>query len=155
MRRTHFLSVEATTIHLIFMYYLVENRLEQRYFLKKNYVWATWSFYITGFNRKPIDAGLIIQKSLIAKKAWHWKWRPSLYDSWVVHLCSSMFWNRSDHKKYGFVLVLYPFRVLVLSNQEKVITLSCHVQYCFINKKDKYLYHYTARDSFLNVRQNF
>ena len=21
-----------------------------------------------------------------------------------------MFWNKSDHKKYGFVLVLYPFR---------------------------------------------
>ena len=51
-----------------------------------------------------------------------------------------MFWNKSDHKKYGFVLVLYLFGILVLLNQKKVIPLSYRVQASFINKKDKYLY---------------
>ena len=51
-----------------------------------------------------------------------------------------MLCNKSDPKKYGFVLVLY-FGILVLLNQKKVIPLSYHIQALFINKKDKYLYH--------------
>ena len=35
MRIAYFLSGEATIIYLFFKYYLVENRLEQRYFFKK------------------------------------------------------------------------------------------------------------------------
>ena len=35
MRRTHFLSVETTTIYLLLKYYPVENRLELIYRLKK------------------------------------------------------------------------------------------------------------------------
>ena len=31
-------------------------------------------------------------------------------DSWVIHFCSFVFCNKSDLKKYGFVLVLYLFR---------------------------------------------
>ena len=26
-----------------------------------------------------------------------------------MHFCGFIFWNESDHKKYGFVLVLYLF----------------------------------------------
>ena len=35
MRKTHFLSVETTTIYLLLKYYPVENRLELIYRLKK------------------------------------------------------------------------------------------------------------------------
>ena len=51
-----------------------------------------------------------------------------------------MFWNKSDHKKYGFALVLYLFwDISSLKSEKKVTTLSYHVQASFINKKDKYL----------------
>ena len=53
VRRTRFLSVKIT-IYLFFNYYPMENRLEQRYFLKKSYVWATWSFYINPVYNKEI-----------------------------------------------------------------------------------------------------
>ena len=67
-----------------------------------------------------------------------------------------MFWNKNDHKKYDFILVLYLFRdILALLNQKKVITLGYQVQASFISKKDKYLYLQTARYSFLNATQNF
>ena len=51
-----------------------------------------------------------------------------------------MLWNKNDHKKYGFVSVLYLFRKTSSLNQKKVIPLSYHVQVSFMNKKDKYLY---------------
>ena len=51
-----------------------------------------------------------------------------------------MLCNKSDHKKYGFVLVLYLFWVISSFKSKKVIPLSYHVQASFINKKDKYLY---------------
>ena len=36
-----------------------------------------------------------------------------------MHFCSFIFWNTSDHKKYGFVLVLYLFRDISSSKSEK------------------------------------
>ena len=72
------------------------------------------------------------------KIAWHWGWR--LKSSWIIHFRSFMLWDKSDHKKCGFVLVLHLFLsnqkkvipLLVISNQKKVIPLSCHVQASFV-----------------------
>ena len=46
-----------------------------------------------------------------------------------------MVWNKRDHKKYGFVLVLYLFRDISFLNQKKVITSSYYVQVSFMSKK--------------------
>ena len=58
-----------------------------------------------------------MQKSFIAKTLDTED--ENLYDSWVTHFCSFMFWNKSDHKKYGFVLVLYLFRDINSFKSEK------------------------------------
>ena len=36
-----------------------------------------------------------------------------------MHFCSFTFWNRSGHKKYGFVLVLYLLRDISSFKSEK------------------------------------
>ena len=41
------------------------------------------------------------------------------YDSCVIHFYSFMFWNKLDHKKYGFALVLYIFWDISSFNSEK------------------------------------
>ena len=51
-----------------------------------------------------------------------------------------MFWNKSDHEKYDFVLVLHLFRDISSFKSEKGDNISYHVQTSFINKKDNYLY---------------
>ena len=57
VRRTHFLSVE-TTIYLFFNYYPVENRLEQRYFLKKELCMSYMVFlYKSGQIENPQTLG--------------------------------------------------------------------------------------------------
>ena len=99
------------------------------FFFKKSYVWATWSFDIYPVQKKIHRHWVDNLEVIHCKKAWHRGWRPFFDDSWVIHFCSFMFWNKSDHRKYGFVL-----------KQEKVITLSYHVHASFISKKDKYLY---------------
>ena len=38
---------------------------------------------------------------------------------WFLSYCSFMFWDKSDHKKYGFVLVLYLFRDISSFKSEK------------------------------------
>ena len=119
MRRTDFLSVETTINYLFFKYYPVENRLQQRHFLKKSYVWATWSFYINPILQKIHRCWIDNVEIIDCRKAWHWKWRPSFYDSWVRHFCSFLFWNKFDHKKYGYVLVLYLFRDISSFKLEK------------------------------------
>ena len=60
-----------------------------------------------------------------------------------------MLCNKSDPKKYGFVLVLH-FGILVLLNQKKVIPLSYHIH--LLTKKINTC---TTKDSFLNATQNF
>ena len=51
-----------------------------------------------------------------------------------------MLCNKSDHKKYGFVLGWYLFWDISSFKSEKydMILLSYHVQDSFINKKYKY-----------------
>ena len=54
------LSVE-TTIYLFLKYYPVENRLEQTYFLKKEFRMSYVVFlYKSGLRRKSIEAGLFM-----------------------------------------------------------------------------------------------
>ena len=77
VQRTHILSVE-TTIYLFFKYYPVESRLEQSIFLKKSYVWATWSFYINPVQKKIHRGWADNVKAIHCKKACHWGWRPFL-----------------------------------------------------------------------------
>ena len=58
-------------------------------------------------------------------KSKSWKFCiTSFYDSWVKHFRSFMFWNKmfwkeSDHEKYVFILVLYPFRYFSSLKSEK------------------------------------
>ena len=40
-------------------------------------------------------------------------------DSWVIHFCGFMLWNKSDYKKCGFVLVLYLSRDINYFKSEK------------------------------------
>ena len=63
-----------------------------------------------------------------------------------------MLCNQSDHQNYDFVLVLYLFRDISSFKSEKGGTAKV-VQASFINKKDKYLYHYTDRDN-TKVKRN-
>ena len=88
-------------------------------FLRKGYVWTTWSFYINPvqwkIHRRWVDNIEVIH----CEKAWDSGWRPSFDDSWVIHFCSFMLWNESGHKKYGFVLVLYLFRNISSFESEK------------------------------------
>ena len=46
-------------------------------------------------------------------------------DSWVMHFCCFIFWNNSDHEKYGFVLVLYLFRDMSSFKADDNVKLSC------------------------------
>ena len=48
-----------------------------------------------------------------------------------------MFWNKSNHKKYGFLLVLYLFQDISSFKSEKGDNIKYHVHVSFINKKDK------------------
>ena len=91
-------------------------------------------------NRKLIDAGLIMQKSFIAKKL-------DIKDEdlllMIPELCNSVascFAIKVITKNMALFQFCIYFRVLVPLNQKKVIPLSYHVQASFINKKDKYLY---------------
>ena len=61
MRRSDFLSVETTIIYLFFKYCPVENRLEQRDFLKKELCMSYAVFlYKSDPVEKSIDAGFIM-----------------------------------------------------------------------------------------------
>ena len=55
VRRTHFISVETTTIYLFFKYYLVENRLEERYFFEKELCMSYVVFWYISFFYIPIQ----------------------------------------------------------------------------------------------------
>ena len=43
-----------------------------------------------------------------------------------------MFWNKSDHKKYGFLLVLYSFLDISSFKSEKGGNIKYHVQAFFL-----------------------
>ena len=49
-----------------------------------------------------------------------------------------MFWNKSDHNKYGFILVFYLFQDISSFKSEKSNDIKFHGQAYFINKKDEY-----------------
>ena len=95
----------------IFKYYPVDGGTgwSKDYFFKKSYVWTKWSFYINPvqwkIHRRWADSIEVIH----CKKSWHSGWRPSFDDFRVIHFCTFMLWNKSGHKKYGFVLVFYLF----------------------------------------------
>ena len=94
-------------IYLFFNYYPVEKRLEQRYFFKKV---LCMSYMVFLYKSGPIENPYIWVDNVEVihyKKAWNWGWRPSFDDSWVKHFCSFILWNKTDHKKYDFALVLY------------------------------------------------
>ena len=52
VQTTHLLSVETATIYLLFKYYPVENRLEQRYFFKKE---LYMSYMVFLYKSGPIE----------------------------------------------------------------------------------------------------
>ena len=52
-----------------------------------------------------------------------------------------MVWSKNDHKKYGFVLVLYVFRYITSLKLEKSDTAKLSRKGFIYNKKDKCLYH--------------
>ena len=104
VQRTHFLSVE-TTFYLFFKYYPVKNRLEQRYYLKRSYVWATWSFYINPvqqkIHRRWVDNVEVIAKKLGIEDEYLLLMIPELYTS-----LASCFWIKVITKN---ILVLHLF----------------------------------------------
>ena len=65
-----------------------------------------------------------------------------------------MLCNKSDHKKYGFALVLYLFRVISSFKSEKGDTTKFSRTGLIYKQKYKYLYRETTRDSLLKARQN-
>ena len=75
--RTHFLSVE-TTVYLFLSIIQWKTGWNKDIFLKKVMYELRGLFIWMRSNGKPTDARLIMQKSLIAKKVRHWKWRPSM-----------------------------------------------------------------------------
>ena len=75
--RTHFLSVE-TTVYLFLSIIQWKTGWNKDIFLKKVMYELRGLFIWMWSNGKPTDARLIMQRSLIAKKVRHWKWRPSM-----------------------------------------------------------------------------
>ena len=55
----------------------------------------------------------------------------------VIDFCSFMLWNKGDHKKYGLVLVLYPFCDINSFKSEKCDTAKLSRTGFIINKKEK------------------
>ena len=51
-----------------------------------------------------------------------------------------MIWNKSDHKRYGFVLVLYLFRDISSLKSEKRDTAKLSCTGFIYKQKGKYLY---------------
>ena len=85
-------------------------------------------------NRKSVDAGLIIQKSFIAKKLdikveGLLLMIPELYTS-----VASCFAIKVITKNMALFQFCIYFGILVLLNQKKLIPLSYHVQASFIKK---------------------
>ena len=61
-------------------------------------------------------------------------------DSWVMHFCSFMFWNKSDRKEYGSILVLYRFRDISSFKSEKGNTAKLSCIGFIYKQKNKCLY---------------
>ena len=66
-----------------------------------------------------------------------------------------MFWNKSDHKKCGFFIVWNLFHDITSFESEKGDTTKLSREGFIYKQKDKNLYHWTVRDSFLNPTQTF
>ena len=127
-----FFSV-AITLYLFFKYYPMKNRLEQIYFQKRSYVWATWSFYINPAQQKIHRRWVDNLEVIHCKKLYI---RSSCDDSGVIHFCSFMLYNKNDHKKYDFVLVSYLFWNISSFKSEKGDTAKLsHTRFIFKQKR--------------------
>ena len=119
MRRTHFISVETTTIYLFFNYHIVENRLERRYFLKKGCVWATWLFCIAPKMMKKL------RKKVIWTCWCPFFWLLKNYKCFFIAVPRKNYWEEGCWRGYIDWRMSFQKRRAVFQRAVSTLTRSC------------------------------